>query len=142
MLKPLGQAITDQVYSHMREGLELAKQGRHQEAAVSFRKSWELVPEPKYEWDLSKITLFRLAKFFRDSGFFAEAHEWIDQVAKCPVQLGDGLMELTKGAIFLAAGDSDAAFIWFDKAYAAGGKRAFQGEDPKYLSFLKTRRKV
>ncbi len=125
MLKSLDQAIVDQIYALMREGFEHAKQGRHQKGVPLFRRAWDLLPEPKYEWDISKITLFRLAKFFRDAHLFSEAHEWVDQVAKCPIQLGEGTAELTKGTIYFAAGDLDSAFAWLDKAYKASGRRVF-----------------
>jgi tetratricopeptide (TPR) repeat protein len=142
MVRTLETTLVDPIYALMRDGLALAKQGRHQDGVPLFKKAWELLPEPKYEWDISQITLYRMAKFFRDAQLFGEAHAWIDQVAKCPGQLGDGKAELIKGTIYFAAGEMDSAFEWLDKAYQASGKRVFQGEDPKYLNFLKTRRKL
>ena len=137
--KTLDELTTQAVYSEMKLGYELAKEKKYDESIPFFIKAWSLIPEPKYDWDISMISLFRITKIFRDAGLYQEALDWAEQIANCEPSPGDSGPLILKGSIYLEWGNEAEAKKFFELAYKVGGKRGFQGEDPRYLKILKSK---
>jgi tetratricopeptide (TPR) repeat protein len=142
MVKPLEKAIVDQVYAEMREGYARLKDGKPDEAEQHFLRAWALIPEPKLGWDISQITVIRIAKVYRSLKKFLEALRWARDVFKCKPLPGDAEPYILLGSIHFEAGELDAAREHFQKAFDLAGKRGFEGEDPAYLKFLKEKKKA
>jgi hypothetical protein len=56
-----------------------------------------------------------------------------------PDALGNPFLHLRLGQCRFELGDLDRAADELARAYMADGEDVFDGEDPKYLAFLKTR---
>jgi hypothetical protein len=57
----------------------------------------------------------------------------------CPGAIGNPFLHLRRGQILLDQGENDAAADELMRAYMAEGADIFADEDPRYLSFLRTR---
>lgn len=82
-----------------------------------------------------------MAKFYRDAKMYPQALRWAKDVFRCNPLRGDCQPYVVLGSIHLEAGDTAAALESLQKAYDLAGKRAFQGEDPKYLKFVQAHTK-
>lgn len=140
MVKPLDNAIAERVYAEMRQGYTLLKEGKADKAESFFLRAWDLIPDPKFGWDISQITIIRIAKFYRDARKFPEALRWAKDIFRCRPLPNDAEPYVVLGSIHLEAGELDAAREKFEKAFELAGKRGFDGEDPKYLKFLKEKK--
>lgn len=137
MPNPLANDKVEQVYALMRDGYALLKDARIDEAEQCMLNAWDSIPDPKYDWDISQITVIRIAKFFRGIHRFDAARRWAEDVKKCNPSPGDAEPFILAGSIEYEAGNMVEAERLFNAAFALGGKRGFQGEDPKYLSLVK-----
>lgn len=103
--------------------------------------AWSKVPEPKFDWDVSKSFAHSLAKFYRNTGDFANAmklmKELFDSGAVKDHQDGPRFILAT---IYYEKGDVDLAAKWFEEANRISKGRCFQGEDPRYLEFFRSTR--
>ncbi len=127
----------EQVYTKIREGIALLKDGDATTAEKCILDAWGMIPEPKYDWDCSLIIVRKISTFFRDIKKFDAATQWANDIFKCNIPPGYSKPYIILGSIYLESGDLAAARSNFQKAFDLSGKRGFEGEDPKYLKFLK-----
>jgi tetratricopeptide (TPR) repeat protein len=137
-IRDLDPAIIEQVDAEINKGYELKQRGDFVGAEKHYRKAWDLVPDPKYNWDISDSILLRIARFFRDKKDFDEAKRWIRLVFDhCVILPGEGQPDLIAGTIYYEAGERDLARKYLERAYKISKGRSFQTEDIKYLKFVK-----
>lgn len=139
MVQPLQKEIDSAVTAERNKAFEFKKQNNYQSAEKHYLKAWELLPEPKYDWDSSQILIYRISDFYLEWRKFEQALAWAKQVFDTKPLAGDGTPYITLGRIYFEAGDMDQAFSNFEKAFELAGKRAYDGEDKKYLEFYKKR---
>lgn len=107
-------------------------------AIKAYNEAWQLIPEPKAEWNASTWVLTAIADCAYLGGFRQSAREAIDYVMTCPGAIGNPFIHLRRGQILLDEGENDAAADELARAYMGGGTEIFAGADPKYLHFLST----
>jgi len=134
--RALDQPVADAIFSVMTEGYEFAKKGETAVAGSRMQQAWDMIPEPKLGWDISTIAVLLIAKFYRSIGDYTKAHEWADRFLTLEHLPGDGAPFILKGSIYYEAGDLAAAREWLKKGLEVGRRRAFSGEDPKYLRLV------
>jgi len=120
-------------------GDELAEQGRYEEAVAEYNKAWELIPEPKTDWNASTWILAAIADACFMIGKNKSARQALESAMTCPGGLGNPFLHLRLGQVLFDAGELDGAADDLMRAYMGGGPEIFEAEDPKYLTFLKTR---
>ena len=127
----LSQRITEVVES----GNELQERGDYQAALKKYSESWEMLPEPKEQWDLSHwIEKCNCEVYLRQEDY-ENAKIWaLKAVESKPPRETSSLIIL--GACFLGLGEAESAFNAMKKAFDMGGERAFKGFDKKYLAFV------
>ena len=116
-------------------GDELAEQGRYEGAVAEYNKAWELIPEPKNDWNASTWILAAISDACFSIGKNKSARQALEYAMTCPGGLGNPFLHLR---LFDAA-EYDVAADELMRAYMGGGSEIFESEDPKYLTFLKTR---
>jgi hypothetical protein len=130
------------------EGAITAAAGRGREAWLAgdlaaaerqFLAAWDLVPEPKTEYDYGQILSRGLVIFFRDTRQFDKAKEWLSVMREAYGPEPNASVEFLAATVDYAAGDLDAAYTRFDALHQQFGRRPFQGEKPDYLKFYKSR---
>jgi hypothetical protein len=136
MVQPLDTKFVDLIYAKMREGYAKLEEGDTAAAEVFFLAAWNDVPEPKYSWDISQITVSRIARMFLRIGRLDEARLWTARIHDCDPEPGDGIPFVLQGAVEFAAENWDEARSYFKRAYEASGRRAFRGEDPRFLKLI------
>lgn len=103
-------------------------------------RGWELIPEPKVEYDRAQSTVSVLVDHYRDHGNPTEAKRWLP-VLETAYGHDDPSFRMSSGTVAFVAGELDDAYRIFDALYRAWGKRPFEGMDPKYLRFYLDRKK-
>ena len=101
------------------------------------RETFDLLPDPKWEWADSMIFAHELIEFLRDPGKAEEALALSDeQFAARPIDDSDPLMY--RASTLLVLGRREEASTLFEDVLVRFGKRAFAGHDGGWLVFAET----
>jgi len=98
-------------------------------------RSWEALPVPRHEWDLSQLVIQQAISFYLKTHHPEEARKWLDPLALSFGSADDGTVAMIAGTMHYEVSDFDSAFERFNFMYREFGKRPFQGRDKKYLDF-------
>ena len=137
MTKALTLEIDSAITVERNKAHNYKKNYDYESAEIHYLKAWDLLPEPKYDWDVSQILIYRISDFYLEWKKFETAIEWAKQVFRTSPSASDGTPHIVFGKIYFESGNVDLALDNFIKAYEVAGKRAFEGEDPKYLKFYR-----
>jgi tetratricopeptide (TPR) repeat protein len=121
------------------EGDRLADDGRYAEAIAEYDAAWRLLPEPKDDWNAATWIQAAIADACFFSRSFAAGRRALEVAMTCPQAMGNPFLHLRLGQVLWELGDHDRAATELGRAFAAGGDRIFEDEDPKYLEFVKAR---
>ncbi|WP_260597598.1 hypothetical protein [Sphingomonas endolithica] len=135
----LTERILHEIQQHCSKGDILLERNDATAAIAAYNMAWELVAEPKNEWEASTWILAAIADASFKGGYLTSARKAIDYAMTCPGAIGNPFLHLRRGEILLDQGENDAAADELMRAYMAEGDHIFADEDPKYLSFLRTR---
>jgi hypothetical protein len=131
------------VYSRICEicaqGDDLAQAERYRDAIVRYNEAWNLVPDPRHEWEVATWVLAAIADSCFLGGFLKSARDALDYVMGCPDAIGNPFLHLRRGQVLYEQGELGAAADELIRAYMGGGPEIFEGESPKYVQFLATR---
>lgn len=108
-------------------------------AEEAFMAAWDLIPEPKLEHDRAQSAARGFVTFFRDTGQFDKAREWLATTSKAYNDPDNPSVAFLAGTVAFEAGDREEAFRFFDRLYREFGERPFEGTDKKYLAFYRAR---
>ncbi|MFI4876398.1 MAG: tol-pal system YbgF family protein [Blastopirellula sp. JB062] len=137
-MSQLDETLHSQVTELSEAGNLLFDAGDYEGAAEKFDAAWQLLPEPKTEWESALWLLAAKA----DSHFvrqqYAEAIAALTRAAMCPEGLGNPFLHLRLGQAHFEMGDQARAGNELTMAYMAAGSDIFEDEDPKYFDYLKT----
>lgn len=121
------------------EGFDARDAGDHATAVARWRDAWELLPEPKLQWDYYGQTLTReLTNSTIEAGDLSQSAEWVERLDEAYTPHSDAsrmLVDFVKAKLYYRAGEPDLAWAYFDAIYKVKGRRAFEGEDPAYYEF-------
>ncbi|NLE97993.1 MAG: hypothetical protein GX596_08400 [Propionibacterium sp.] len=102
-------------------------------------QAWDLVPEPKLQWDYyGQILSLEASKACIEHGVLAEAAVWVERLddAYAPhSEASRPMVDFVKAKLYYRAGERDLAHAYFDAIYKVSGKRAFRGEPDEYYEF-------
>ena len=120
------------------QGEALTEQGAYGDAISKYNEAWELVPEPKNDWEASTWLLAAIGDACFLSGYYTSAVEALEYALHCP----DGanpFINLRLGQCAFEKGAEEHAAEYLLRAYMLEGKDIFSQEDAKYFEFLKTK---
>jgi tetratricopeptide (TPR) repeat protein len=137
--RELDPATHEEIKRLCRMGDALAEQRKYDEAIAEYTKAWNLVPEPASEWAASTWILAAVADAYFLAGYDTSAKEALEYAMICPGAVGNPFLHLRLGQVLFEKNELDRSADELMRAYMAGGEEVFELEDPKYLSFLKTR---
>jgi hypothetical protein len=103
--------------------------------------AWDLLPEPKTQWEAATWILGTIGDVSFQSGDFGAGRDKLSLAMQCPDAIGNPFLHLRPGQCQFELGSLDRAADELARAYMAEGTEIFGDEDPKYLDFLKTRLK-
>ena len=120
-------------------GDEHAQAARYPKALETYWNAWDLLPDPKTQWEAATWILAAVG----DANFlgkdYVAGRDNLGKAMECPGAIGNPFLHLRLGQCEFEVGHLDRAADELMRAYMGAGPEIFDGQDPKYLSFLKTR---
>lgn len=132
----------DKIKALCASGDDLASAGHYEDAITEYNKAWNLVPEPKNDWEAATWILAAIADSCFLAGYNTSAREALEYAMTCPGGIGNPFLHLRYGQVLYEVGEMDGAAEELIRAYMGAGEEIYSSEDSKYLAFLKTRAKL
>jgi tetratricopeptide (TPR) repeat protein len=137
------EELTDEVHAEIQklcaDGDKHAESQQFAEALKAYWSAWDLIPEPKTEWDAATWVLAAIG----DANFLGQDYvagrDNLSNAMSCPRGLGNPFIHLRLGQCQLELGELDRAADELMRAYMGAGAEIFKDQDPKYIKFLQTR---
>ncbi|WP_070221504.1 MULTISPECIES: hypothetical protein [unclassified Janthinobacterium] len=123
-------------------GDKFANSREFESAIAEYNKAWDLIPDPKNEWNAATWVLAAIADSAYLAGYKTSAREALEYAMTCPRAIGNPFLHMRYGQVLFDAGELDAAAEELMRAYMGAGKDIFSAEDSKYLVFLGSRAKL
>lgn len=137
-MEQLDVSIRDEIDALLKQAKEQISSGDRAQGIKTAEAAWEKVPEPKFDWDVSKSFAHSLAKFYRNTGNFDGAIKLMTALFDSgTVKAHQDGPRFIFATIYCEMGDEVLAMKWFAEANKISKGRCFQGEDNKYLEFFK-----
>jgi tetratricopeptide (TPR) repeat protein len=137
----LDNNIHAQIKDLCAQGDQLAKRRRYPAALKLYWQAWDLLPEPKTDWDAATWILAAIGDANFLSGDFKAGRDNLSNVMRCPNALGNPFLHLRLGQCYFELHNMGMAADELTRALMGGGEEIFQKHNPKYWAFLKTRLK-
>ncbi len=139
IMKELDHKTHSEIKTLSQLGDSLAEKGNYPQALIEYWNAFDLIPEPKDEWEATTWVLAAIG----DANFLEKEYQaGIDNISNamhCPGAIGNPFLHLRLGQCQFEIGDLDQAADELTRAYTLEGEELFSEDDPKYLEFLKTR---
>ncbi len=137
--------LSEEVHSEIQrlsaEGDSQAAASQFSEALRTYWLAWDLLPEPKIEWDAATWILAAIGDANFLSGDYEAGRDNLSNAMRCPSAIGNPFLHLRLGQCQFELGALDRAADELMRAYMGDGGAVFKGQDPKYLRFLQTKAK-
>lgn len=137
--KELPAQVHQAIQRFCADGDKLAANEEFEAAIAEYNRAWEIVPDPKNDWNASTWILAAIADAAFLAGYKTSAREALDYAMTCPDAIGNPFLHLRRGQVLLDVGDEAEAADELIRAYMGGGLELFASEDARYLTFLRSR---
>lgn len=121
------------------QGDEYAEEEQYPEALKKYWEAFDLIPEPKEEWEATLWILVSIG----DANFltkdFEAGRDNLSNAMHCADAVGNPFIHLRLGQCQFELGNLDRAADELTRAYTVAGDDIFAEEDGKYMAFLQTR---
>ena len=138
-MNKLSTATYKQIKKLCEEGDELADDEQYAEALTKYWEAWDLLPEPRTEWEAATWILAAVGDANFLMGDFEAGRDNLSNAMHCPEAIGNPFLHLRLGQCQFELGNEDRAADELARAYMSEGHEIFEDQDPKYLKFLKTK---
>lgn len=132
----LDPKLYEVIKDYSAEGEKLFYNGRFSEALKEYKKAFDMIPEPKYQWEASVWLIAAMG----------DCHFWLkdfDAALECFRKLmaeyeeyGNPFTRLRYGECLYETGNEKLAKEHLLAAYSMEGKELFEECDKKYLSII------
>ncbi len=119
-------------------GDALAEQEQFAAALRKYWAAWDLLPEPRTQWEAATWILGAVGDANFLGGDFAAGRDNLTTAMHCPDALGNPFLHLRLGQCLYELGELDRAADELTRAYLGGGAKVFEDAD-EHFAFLKTR---
>lgn len=136
----LPEELDKNVQAARKLAFETARSGQDELAQKRYVEAWNMLPEPRHQWDSSRIMALDAVKFHLQARRFDQALAWLEEADKAAEGNQNSSNLLWLGKIRFEQGRLDEAHRVFAELVKTWRERPFQGEDPKYLDFYKSRK--
>ena len=140
--KKLPGAVSKQIDELCAQGDSLAEQEKYPDALKLYWSAWDLLPEPKTNWEAATWILAAVGDANFLAADFVAGRDNLASAMICPNAIGNPFLHLRLGQCQFELGELDRAADNFARAYLPEGKRLFEKEDPKYMEFVKSKLKA
>jgi len=137
----LDDAIHEKIKTLCADGDELAENEDYVEAERAYLAAWDLLPEPQHDWEAATWILAALGDSQYLRGDFDAATETLQAAMHCPGAIGNPFLHMRLGECQFERGNLTRAEDELARAFLLEGSAIFDDEDPKYLTFVKSKLK-
>ena len=138
----LDKSVHDRITTLSEEGDSLAEDEDYPAALQKYWEAFDLLPEPKTDWEAATWVLAAIGDANFRSGDFVAGRDNLSMAMTCPDAVGNPFLHLRLGQCQFELAELDKAADELLRAYMSAGKEIFSEEDTKYFEFLKTRAKA
>ncbi len=141
MAEKLPDDLEKQLIEFGGRGRESVASGDLAGAEREFLNGWNVLPEPKARWDRTPSLTHAMVLFYRNSGQFSKADQWLARARALYDDSSAGVttVDFLEASVRFEEGRLDEAYALFDKLYQGYKERPFQGDKAEYLKFYKER---
>jgi len=137
----LDDSVHEEIQRLCAEGDERAQAGHYPDALKRYWAAWDLLPEPRTQWEAATWILAAVGDANFLSGDFTAGRDNLANAMHCPDAIGNPFLHLRLGQCQFELGNHDRAADELMRAYMGGGQEVFEDADPKYIEFLQSRAK-
>src|SRR5688572_10726504 len=101
-------------------------------AIKQYEAAWDLLPEPRTQWDAATWILAAIGDAHYCSGEFEQGRDALLTAMHCPNAVGNPFLHLRLGQCQFELGFKIIAGDELTRAYMGGGSDIFRDADPKY----------
>ncbi|AIZ40976.1 tetratricopeptide repeat protein [Cellulophaga baltica] len=138
-MKTLDENLHLEIEKLSEQGDAFAETGNYSDALTAYWNAYDLVPEPKTEWEATTWILVAIGDANFLGADFQAGLENLSNAMHCPNGIGNPFIHLRLGQCQLETGNLERAADELTRAYALEGEALFADDDPKYFEFLKTK---
>jgi tetratricopeptide (TPR) repeat protein len=109
------------------------------QALEKYWAAWDLLPEPKTDWEAATWILAAIGDANFAGGDYEAGRDNLSLAMHCPNAIGNPFLHLRLGQCQYRLGNLDRAADELARAYMGAGAKIFADEDEEYFDFLKTR---
>lgn len=113
------------------DGDALAEAGRYPDALKKYWAAWDLLPEPKTDWDAATWLLAAIGDANFLVGDYHAGRDNLSNAMHCPGAIGNPFFHLRLGQCQLELGNEDGAADELTRAYMAEGPPNIRRSGPK-----------
>jgi len=117
-----------------------AEEGKYSAALEQYWAAWDLLPEPRTEWEAATWILAAIGDANFLGGDYVAGRDNLTMAMHCPDAIGNPFLHLRLGQCQFELDNLDRAADELARAYLGAGTDIFEGAD-KYFAFLKARLK-
>ena len=132
----LDSNIYEKIKEYSAEGEKLFFDGRFHEALKEYNKAFEMVPEPKRQWEASVWLIAAMGDCYFWLKDFDTALEYFRKLTAEYEEYGNPFARLRYGECLYETGNEQLAKEHLLAAYAMEGEELFEDCDKKYLSMI------
>ena len=135
----LPRAVSKQVDALWRTRGQPGRTGELSRRDQDLLGSWDLLPEPKTDWEAATWILAAVGDANFLGGDYVAGRDNLGTAMHCPNAIGNPFLHLRLGQCHFELGELDRAADNLARAYLPEGKKLFENDDPKYLAFIKSK---
>jgi tetratricopeptide (TPR) repeat protein len=135
----MDEQTADRIDLLCEEGDNLASEENYSGALEKYWQAFDLVPDPKTDWEASTWILAAIGDSNFLGGDYQAGVDNLSSVMHCPGAIGNPFIHLRLGQCQFEVGNLTRAADELTRAYAIAGDEIFENDDPKYFEFLKTK---
>lgn len=125
--------MRDEIDLAFRSAKQRLREGDIDVAVKLGEEAWSRLPEPKFDWDVSKSYTHSLATLYRDANRFGDAIALMEALfASGTVLPHQDRPAFVFGTIYYEMGDMENARRWLGEANRISKGRCFREEPEKY----------
>jgi len=140
-VKELSNDVHRRLVALCKQGDKLAEAEDYPAALREYRSAWELLPEPRTEWEAATWVMGAIGDAQFQGGDYAAGRDSLATALKCPDGPGNPFLHLRLGQCLYELGRLDEAAAELASARQGAGEEIFEGEE-EYLNFLEARTKL
>jgi hypothetical protein len=122
-------------------GDQQAERQAYPDALSSYWAAWDLLPEPKTDWEAATWILVAIGDANYLGGDYVAGRDNLSNAMRCPGAIGNPFIHFRLGQCQLELGNHERAADELMRAYMGAGRDIFDQHDPKYFRFLASRAK-